>query len=178
MLKNSFVEQLQEGEEILAKFTPHERDTLSLYRHEFYATNRRVIQTKRKIRGREELSELSYNEITSVIQKFYHHKFFIGVGVSLAFLGLFGPILGLQPVFGSNAFLVSLTEGLVIAGAGMSILRVASYELRTNSINKNSGRWKFEIVGYPIQKSDKESAETFMSVIQSHIGSSGHSSVL
>ena len=178
MLKNSFEEQLPEGEEILAKFTPRERDTLSLSRHEYYATNRRVIQTKRKIRGRMELNELSYNEITYVLQKFYHHKFFIGVGISLAFLGLFGPILGLQPVFGNTAFLVSLTQGLVIAGAGMSILRVSSYELRTNSIDKNGGRWKFEIVGYPIQKSDRESAEKFTSVIQSNIRSSGQSSVL
>ena len=157
-------EQLHEGEEILAKFRLREQ------RLEYYATTSRLLRWGPKPLSGNELNELSYSKITSVIQKLYRHKIFIGVGVTLALLGVFGPILGLQPTFGANAFLASLVIGTLIAGAGFTILRIASYELKVSGLDQwDARKWRFEIVGYPLQKKEKVSADKFASIISEQV---------
>lgn len=160
-------EHLHDGEEILAKVR------LPDIRLEYYATNERLLRWAPKILRGNEFNEISYSKITSVIQKLYHHKFYIGVGMFLILLGLVGPILGLQPTFGANAFVVSFAIGIVIAGSGATILKIASYELNVSGIGRHdAGKWKFEIVGYPLTKKDKTSADNFTSVITEQIVSS------
>jgi hypothetical protein len=157
-------EHLHDGEEILAKVR------LPDIRLEYYATNERLLRWGPKILRGNELSELSYSKITSVIQNLYHHKFYIGVGVFLILLGVVGPILGLRPTFGANAFVVSFAIGIVIAGSGATILKIASYELNVSGVDRrDAGKWKFEIVGYPLTKKDKVSADKFSAVVAGQI---------
>lgn len=126
------------------------------------------MRWKKKLRG-EEFDEVPYEKVMSVDKRIQYHKDYIGLGGFLVLLGLFGPSIGLERSF-PELFTVIIVAGALIAVTAATILRIAKYEVRIAGQGQGrTRRWRFEIIGYMLQKTETSAADGWVHVVRENL---------